>query len=296
MVRNTVIIALCLLVLVPAVTFSAEEEQTFNLKHTTAEEQQSKADAEALENYWEPLMPSKTWEASITLGFMGSSDLLLDQKSIIYKYTDGFTYFGDVEIDYESVFSPALHLAYVIYPWFSVEGVICVGISEYNSHITNPFSITNDEEQEMEEVEVIGEFDPERRSYLNIHTGFNAMFYPPDYGNFGRGRWHPYLIGGIGQNFTTINSNYTDDVSTSWSGSAGAGIRFIADDLVSIRFDMMYHISQIDFDVKNSFARRNEGTEVIPVYEFSDGQQVVSEYNKQTISSIGWAIGFYADF
>ncbi|MCP4145560.1 MAG: hypothetical protein GY752_09800 [bacterium] len=296
MVRNTVIISLCLFVLVPAVTFSAEEEQTFNLKHTTAEEQQSKADAEALENYWEPLMPSKTWEASVTLGFMSSSDLLLDQNSIIYKYTDAATYFGDVQIDYDNVFSPALHLAYDLYPWFSVEGILGIGISEYNSHITNAFSVSNDEDQEMEDVEVIGEFDPERRSYLNVFTGVNAMFYPPDYGNFGRGRWHPYLIGGIGRNYITINSNYTDDIAANWSGSAGAGIRFIADSLVSIRFDMMYHVSQVDFGVKNSFASFDEGTEVIPVYEFTDGQHLVTEYDKQTVSSIGWAIGFYADF
>jgi hypothetical protein len=298
MVRNTFFIIVCLLMLTTALACFAEEQQSYNLKHTSLEEQQIKSDAEALENYWSPLMPSKTWECSVTLGFTGSSDFLLDHKSLIYKYTRDLTYFGDVKIDHETAFSPTLRLAYDIYPWFSLEGVCGVGVSEYNSYITNAFSIS--ESGERLEIDELGEFDKEKRSFLNIHTGVNALFYPPDYGNFGKGHWHPYIIGGIGRDYTTINSNYTDAVSASWTGSGGAGIRFIADDLISIRFDMMYHLSQVNFDVKESFIELDEGTTLIPIYEYINdgvtGQRIVSEYDKQTILSFGWALGFYANF
>jgi hypothetical protein len=304
--RRTFCVMLSCLLAVTATAVWAEDvaadtEKTYNLLHTSLEEQEAiRAEEENIPTY-EPVIPERNLELTLTLGFWQLNKELLAAEGIIYKYTDKNTFFGDVSLNGQSAFHPQLRLNYNMMPWFSLEPVIGFSVSEYQARISNAQQLSNQafgEENVPEDVDEIGEFDAENRSCITLSTGVNAIFYPSDYGNFGTGRWHPYLQAGAHHTWVTLNSDYTDSAATTWDLSGGLGLRFIADDLISMRFEVMYHHMTVDFDPGEAFAVRDEGHTHIPITQYiqGEGQVEVTDFASHTLDTFSWAVGFTADF
>ena len=113
----------------------------------------------------------------------------------------------------------------------------------------------------------------------------------------GKGRWHPFLLGHIGQIWYDLNSSYTKENASSMNYGGGGGIRYIADELISVRIQVTYNTSEAQFKPSDAFDTLNEGTIEIPVVQFVRGAWVtVDEFEPQTISALSWAIGFTASF
>ena len=274
------------------------EEKTFDLKHQAGLKVEEETEEE--EDVF-VLLPEKKIEVSFTLGFLALNKVLFDQKKIIYKYTQEHTYFGDVKLNGQSAFNPMLRLNYNLAPWIAVEPVFGLSVSEYVASIENPERLSNSTSETgdaglPEAVEEIGEFDAENRPCISVHMGANALIYPHNYGNFGRGHWHPYLIGGLHRTWLSLNSDYIDDASAMWVMNGGGGIRFVADDMISIRFELIYNHMVLDFDPAKSFAELDEGTTLIPVYEYQGRLEKIDDFENITLNSLSWAIGFTANF
>lgn len=283
---------------------STDEDQTpetpsFNLKPTGGSRDEVE-DVDSASEY-EPIIAEKSVETTLTLGFWDLGVTLLEHDAMIYRYADDFTYIGDVVLKGESAFNPQLRVSYNFNPWFSVEPFFDISVSEYQSTITNPQQVSNtDEDAELEAVDALGEFDNERRSNITLGTGVNALFFPWDYGNFGKGRWHPYVIGGVSRVWMDINSDYVDDRAAMWRYGAGAGFRLIADEMVSLRFEMMYNRFSFQFTPAETFFEKNEGQLRVPVSAYVAGENPplvdVAEFEKQSASTLTWSLGFIATF
>jgi len=279
-----------------------ETDKSFNLLHTSIEEQDAIRQEEENIPAYEPVIPERNLEVTLTLGFWQLTEQLLAHDNIIYKYTDKNTFFGDVSLQGQSAFHPQLRLNYNLMPWFALEPVMGFSVSEYVAQVSNPISLSNqafgEDDNIPVSIEEIGEFDAENRSCITISTGMNAVFYPRDYGNFGKGRWHPFVQGGMHHTWMILNSDYTDAASKMWDMSGGLGFRYIADDMISIRMEVMYHHMIVGFDPGTEFVVRNDGTTFVPITQWVDGQgQVnVEEFASNTLNTISWAIGFTANF
>jgi len=305
MSRTTIAILSCLVVATATAGLAqetdAENEKTYNLLHTSLEEQEAiRAEEEAIPVY-EPVIPERNVELTLTLGFWQLDKKLLSAENIIYKYTDQNTFYGDVILSGSSAFHPQLRLNYNLMPWFSVEPVIGFSVSEYIASIDNATYLDNQafgEDNPPEPVEEIGEFDAENRSCITLSTGMNAVFYPRDYGNFGKGRWHPFIQGGAHHTWMHLNSDYTDTPATMWDLSGGVGVRFIADDLISVRLEVMYHHMTVDFEPGDVFVTRDEGNTDVPItrYVYGEGAVQVTDFDSHTLDTFSWAVGFTADF
>lgn len=316
MTRTATGVAACLFVLLvaglvparaqdtaPAPADTSVQEPTFNLLHTSlAEQRRQREEEEASKPHYYPIMEPKALEMSLTLGFWDLGKPLLGGDMIIYKYTNENTYYGNVELVGESAFNPVLRLNYNFSSWFALEGVLGFSVSEYTASITNPHSLTNsltgDDTATLEPVEELGEFDRENRSATTVTYGLNAVVYPFDYGNFGRGRWHPFVEAGIGRTKLSINSDYTDGSSTDWDLTLGGGVRLIADGMASVRFEVLYHRYSVQFPVGHAFQILNDGTLVVPVTRYVEGEGVVpvEDFPSHDINTLSWALGFTANF
>jgi hypothetical protein len=292
----------CLLVAGASFAFADTEEKSYNLLHTSVEEQEAqRLEAEAEEIDYEPIVNERSLETTLTLGYWMIDKVLLEHQGLIYKFTDENTYFGDVNITGQSAFNPQLRLNYNLLPWFSVESVFGIGVSEYQATIANPRALANTssgEDGALVEVDEIGEFDAENRSCISMSAGVNGIFYPYNYGNFGKGRWHPYVIGGIHRTWMSLNSDYIDDMATSWDYRGGLGLRYVADDMISIRFELMAHHMTLQFLPSTEFSSLDEGTRSIPVYEYVDGlgTREVESFGSESLNTLSWALGFTAIF
>jgi hypothetical protein len=140
----------------------------------------------------------------------------------------------------------------------------------------------------------LGEFDTENRSLVTLNLGLNGILYPFNFGG-GEGRFHPYLIGGFGRIWYDMNSNYVDQAAAAWDFNLGAGFRLIADELVSLRFEIGMHFNNLQWEPASNFEERNEGTLIIPITTFPD-EEIVTEYESQSITSLAWGVGFFASF
>jgi len=274
------------------------DEPTFNLDPTGGRD---RLESTALEQKpaYEPILPRKKFEASVTLGYWDLANTLIKNDQIIYDYDDEYTYFGDVELKGESAFHPQIRLSYALETWMAVEGFFDLSVSEYFSTISNPNRLSNATEgASLQPVEELGEFDAERRSNITIGSGMNLLFYPRDYGNFGKGRFHPYVIGGVSRVWMTINSDYADEAASQWRLAGGAGFRYIADDLISVRFEMLMNRMTYQFTPRDYFRDVDDGTRLIPVYKYVEGEGAVhvQEYESYTLNSLSWALGFIANF
>jgi len=274
------------------------EEKTFDLQHGQKVEDEYQIEDEG--PGYEPIIEEDRFEFSFTMGYMGlGGQTLFGQDRIIYKFTDEFTYYGNVEIEGQSAFNPSIYLNYNFSPWFSLEPTVGISFSEYTANVSNRFGISNTPGDETIILDPeLGEFDAENRSCITMNAGINAMFFPSDYGNFGRGRFHPFLIGGVHRSWFSLNSDYTDSMSSNWSYLAGAGFRLIADDLVSIRFQVTYNRTDVEFTPDDDFITLEEGTLPVPITSQSSETGVVSveSFNSNTISAISWGIGVFANF
>jgi hypothetical protein len=304
MFRITRLAVLLLLVIGCTATSWAQsdEQKDFNLART-AQDTTRQAE-EALEvPVYEPALEVGKWEFTFTIGFLNLDQTLLAHDQIIYKYTEEATYWGDVKLVGETAFNPSLRVNYNLQTWFALEGLFGISTSQYASDITNRSRQLNEEGAVPDPEEpALTDFDGERRSCITLNLGANALLYPLDFGE-GKGRWHPYFIGGINRFWMNLNSNYTDDPSKSWMLSAGLGLRFISDDLISVRLEFLYNLTTLQFTPAEYFDSRDDGTVQIPVYEYipnPDGTTVterrVTEYQSQDLNTYSWAIGFVASF
>ncbi len=289
------LLSTALILLAGAAVAQVDDDKVFNL--STSETAETKVDSVAAEVRYEPGIEPGKFELSLTLGFTGLTKTLLQHDQIIYKATSEFFYYGDVTLEGESAFTPFLHLGYNLNPYLAVEAQFGMAFSEYNSTIENARAV-NPEGGSPEEVTEIGEFDPEHRSVLGIYANLHALLYPLNIGNDGKGRWHPYVTVGVGGAQYDMDSNYTDDAASAFNTSFGAGIRLIADDMISVRFEILQMIHDIEFAPAEYFDTRDDGTVRVPVYEFepSGAYAPVESYESQSLGSLAWSLGFTASF
>ena len=272
------------------------EEKTFSL--IVGEEAAEEIVEEEVEEVrYEPAIEAGTWDLSLTLGYFGMTQTMLEHRNLIYKATDEDFYYGDVELSGDSAFNPIVRVGYNLTSWFALEAQVGVSFAEYESKITNAFSVEPVGEANPMPVTEIGEFDPEHRSTIAAITNINAIWYPLNMKS-GKGRFHPYLTGGVGSALYNIDSNYTDSSATGANVNFGGGFLLIADKLISLRVEMLYQIHSIEFEPAEYFDVRDENTVKVPVYEFDDAGNftAVESFESQTLSGLTWQIGFTVGF
>jgi hypothetical protein len=272
-------------------------EKNFNLKRTVADSLRFDEDEELFMEVSTPGIKPGQLEMTITLGFLDLNTTLLANSQLIYKVTDEAVWWGDVALIGQSAFNPTVRINYNINKWLAIEPMFTVSVSEYEAEITNRHKLGLEADAQVEDDPPLDEFDPERRSIITIGGGINAIFYPFNVRGDGEGRWHPYILGGLGRTWFDLNSNYIARAAPSTNLALGGGMRFIADDLISLRLDIVYNTADVQFDAAESFDEFNEGTVRIPVYDFTTGQEVqVYQFESRRISSLSWGIGFVATF
>jgi len=251
---------------------------------------------------WEPKIEGGTIEVSFAFGFLDFNKVLWEHDQIIYKYTTDATYWGDVKIKGESAFNPVLRLGYNLTDWISIEGIAGLAITEYNSTITNRRSRENKPGAPIIDDPPLGEFDAELRSLLTINASVNAVLYPLSIFDDGTGKLHPFVTGGIGAMWYEMNSNYFDGASAADDVNFGGGLRILVDKNISVRFEVIAHMNEIEFTPADNFSTRNEGTVVVPLNEYprnEDGsvnEQVVTKYSSQSLTLLNWSIGVQGSF
>ncbi|MHB8080514.1 MAG: hypothetical protein ACYDIE_14825 [Candidatus Krumholzibacteriia bacterium] len=274
-------------------------EKTFNLKKPARADTTAQV-REAAKPAWKPALEPGRLEASISLGYLNlSTPLVSHANRLIYRYTAANYYFGDIVLKGSSAFNPVLRLGYDVKRWFTLEGVWGISVSEYKANISNTVSLSTDPANNERISGIpLGEFDAEQRSCITVNSGLNGIIYPFDLKGDGTGRLHHFLLGGYGRTWYSLNSNYTLGSTAAWTLTGGAGLRFIADDLISIRIEALYNRSTIQFKPAETWQSLNEGTLLIPLYELpAQGDIVpVTEFNSESIGALSWAIGFTARF
>jgi hypothetical protein len=272
-----------------------DDGKVFNLSTSTKTE--AKVDSVAVEKRFEPRIEPGKFEASLTLGYLGLSKTLLQHEQIIYKSTTELFYYGDITLKGKSAFTPFLHLGYNVNQFLAVEALLGMSFSEYSAKIDNPWAV-NPEGGLPARVLEISEFDPEHRSVLGVFTNVCAVLYPLNIHNDGKGRWHPYLTAGVGRAQYDMDSNYTDKPASAFNLSFGGGIRLIADDMVSLRFEVLQMVHDIEFKPAEFFDSRDDGTIKVPVYGFatSGAYTPIDTYKSQSLGSLAWSIGITTSF
>ncbi|MCK4776562.1 MAG: hypothetical protein KAT30_17320, partial [Candidatus Krumholzibacteria bacterium] len=202
-------------------------------------------------------------------------------------------FWGDVNLVGESAFNPVLHLGYTLTSWFTIEGTFGISFSEYLADITNRFNMDLRTGMTFPDP-ALGEFDAEHRSLVTMNVGVNALWYPLNMGDR-VGRFNPYLQGGFSRMTYDMNSNYTDGPVSTINTALGGGIRFIADELISIRLDVTLNFNRLEFTPSRYFETFAEDTIKIPLITLPDGQQV-TEFEAQDMMILSWGLGFFASF
>jgi hypothetical protein len=242
-------------------------------------------------------------EVSFAFGFLDLNTVLWEHEQIIYKYNTDATFCGDVQIKGESAFNPVLRVGYNLTRWFALEGIGGLSISEYTSTIENRFSRENKPDAPVQPDPDLGEFDPENRSLITLQASLNAVIYPLAITGDGQGRMHPFLTGGAGNMWYDMNSNYTDSPASSPDFNFGGGLRILADRNISIRFEVLMHVNEVEFTPGQWFTELNEGTTQVPINEYpitdDEGafeERRVTKYSSQSLSLLNWSIGVQGSF
>jgi hypothetical protein len=309
MAKQPIVILLCIAALLVAGTVQAQtepdrqpagsspaaenEEKSFNL--IVGDEGREEIAEEVMEEEeFEPAIQPGTWDLTLTLGYFNMTKTLLAHPAMIYKATDEAFFYGDVQLVNESAFNPMLRLGYTMTDWFALEVQGGVTFSEYQATITNAYSVDPAGGTSPKPVEEVGEFDPERRSVLIFIGNVNAVVYPFNIAGDGKGRWHPYVTAGAGMALYNIDSNYVDDPASGGNVNVGVGIKLVADSLISVRAELLYHAHEIQFEPAQVFDSQDDGTTEIPVYEFDElgNYSRVDSFESQTLSGLTWQIGF----
>jgi len=297
--------ALFLLVLfvaaVPAIAQETEPEPDFKLLRGSTTDAELEMESEEAE-LWVPEIRAGDFEFSFALGFLNLNQTIWSHDQIIYKYITEATYWGDVKITGKSAFEPALRLGYNFAKWFCLEGVGSFSTCDYTSTIVNRSRRSNEPGAPVDTEEPpLGEYDAEARSLITVRAGLNALVYPLNIGGDSTGRFQPYVQAGYGRRWYDMNSAYNDDSTAAADINVGAGLRFLADKTISIRFEVAFHRSSVQFTPVEYFAVLNENTTKVPLNEYpliddSIVERRVTEYSEQTINALNWSIGFQATF
>ncbi|RLA03127.1 MAG: hypothetical protein DRQ54_11200 [Gammaproteobacteria bacterium] len=281
---------------------STSESKSFKLLRSDTSAASDLDLAEEQAEAWIPgLQPGKV-ELSLGVGFLNLNTTLLQHDQIIYKYTTEATFWGDVEIKGESAFAPTLRLGYGLTRWFALEGWAGVSFSKYKATVTNSHSRKNEPGAPIVDNPPLAEFDEENRSLITLQAGINAVIYPFAIGGDGDGIWHPYVTAGAGGMSYDMNSNYTAGPASSVDVNAGAGIRLLVDDAVSLRFEVMYHHNTLEWTPADYFLELNEGTTRVPLNEYfydENGalqERPVTEFASHTLGLLQWSIGVQGSF
>jgi len=299
---SALIIMALIVVCAPAGAQEDDTEPTFKLLRdnaTAASELELEQEQEAR---WEPAITGGTVEVSFFLGFLDLKQTLWSHDQIIYKYTDEATFWGDMTIKGESAFNPGIRLGYNFNKWFSLEGVSTISFSEYSSTATNRSRRSNETGAPVDFDEpALGEYDLEARSLITGSVGINAMVYPFNISGDGKGRFHPFLTGGIAAMWYDMNSNYTDGAAGTTDVNIGGGIRLLADRNISIRLEVLFHHNSVEFNPTKYFKELNEGTTKVPLneYPFEEGhftERPVTSFESQDISSLSASVGIQGSF
>lgn len=251
---------------------------------------------------WEPGLKRGTVEISFGFGFTDFNKILWQNDQIIYKYTTDATYWGDVDIKSESAFNPVLRLGYNLTDWFSLEGIGGAAFAAYTSTITNRRLRENKPNAPIIDDPPLGEYDAENRSLRTLQASLNAVVYPLSLFGDAKGKFHPFVTGGVGGMWYEMNSNYFTGTSVANDYSFGGGLRLLADKNISVRFEVLVHINTIEFTPADNFTLLDEGTLVIPLNEYPrnpDGsvtEQVITKYDPQSLSLLNWSIGVQGSF
>lgn len=301
-VVSALILMAVTVICLPSWAQDTETEPNFRLLRdsaSAASELELEDDADA---FWEPAIEGGSIEVTLLLGFMGLKQTILAHDQIIYKYNEEATYWGDMEIEGESAFCPSLRVGYNLNKWFSIEGVGQVSFSEYTSSVENRHRRSNESGSSVDFAEPpLGEFDLEARSLITGSVGFNGMVYPLNISGDGKGRWHPYVSGGIAAMWYDMNSNFTDGPAGTTDLNIGGGIRFLADRNISLRLDVAYHHNTVDFTPAEYFQELDEGTTLVPLNEYPvvNGQYQehrVTDFESITINALHYSIGVQGSF
>ena len=298
MAKQSLALLFSIAVLLAAGTALAQEdaEESFNL--IVGEEKTDDIAEEVLdEPKYVPAIEKGQWNLALTLGYFNMTKTLLQHERLIYKATDEAFFYGDVELVNESAFNPILRVGYNLSTWLALELQGGVTFSDYQATITNPFSV-DPAGGSPTPVTEIGEFDAERRSALIFIGNLNLVWYPLNMDGDGTGRWHPYVTAGGGMALYNIDSNYVDTSATGGNLNVGAGLKIIADDLVSLRVELLYQRHEIQFEPAAVFDSQDDNTIQVPVYEFDElgRYSEVRSFASQALSGIAWQIGFTIAF
>ncbi|HPF71742.1 MAG TPA: hypothetical protein PLQ13_13785 [Candidatus Krumholzibacteria bacterium] len=247
---------------------------------------------------WKPRVDQGTFEVSFSLGFLNLGTTLLEHQQMIYKYTQEYTYFGDVTIKGQTAFNPVLRLGGNISRWFALEGTGGMSFSDYSSTVENRKYQKNEPNAPLLPDPPLGEFDAEARSLFTGQIGLNAVVYPFNIAERVTSRWHPYVTGGVEHFWYNMNSNYTQDTATAWGLNLGGGIRLLADENISVRFEVILHRHTLDWTPAPYFTELDEGTVQIPLEEWpvNGSRQLVTDFASQTMNLLNWSIGAQVTF
>lgn len=251
---------------------------------------------------WDPAITGGTIEVSFAFGFLDFNKVLWEHDQIIYKYTTDATYWGDVKIKSESAFNPVLRIGYNLSKWISLEAIGGLAISEYNSTITSRRFRENKPNAPIVDNPALGEYDAEQRSLLTLQASLNAVIYPLSIVGDGKGKLHPFLTGGAGKMWYEMNSNYFDGATGTTDFNFGGGLRILADRNISVRFEVLAHVNEIEFTPAPYFTTRDEGTVVVPLNEYprnpdgSVNEQLVTKFKPVSLSLLNWSIGVQGSF
>jgi hypothetical protein len=287
-----------LVLLAGAAVAQVDDSKVFNL--STSETAKAEVDSAIVVEHYEPRIEPGKFEASVTIGYLGLTKTLLQHDQMIYKATSEAFSYGNVTLKGGSAFTPFLHLGYNVNEFLAVEAHVGMSFSEYTATIDNAHLINPEDNRPVPPAPIvsIGEFDAEYRSLLGIFTNVNAVLYPLSFRNEGKGRWHPYLTAGVGRAQYDMDSNYTDNAASAFNSSFGGGVRLIADDLISLRFEVLQMFHDIEFTPAEYFDIRDEGTVRVPLYEFAPSGRYtpIESFESQRLGSLAWSLGITASF
>jgi opacity protein-like surface antigen len=247
---------------------------------------------------WRPRVDQGSLEISFALGFMNFGTTLLEHDQIIYKYTQEYTYFGDVKIKGQTAFNPVIRIGGNISRWFALEGIGGMSFSDYSSSIENRKAQKNEAGALPIYNVPLGEFDAEARSLFTGQAGVNAVVYPLNISRRVESRFHPYVTGGIEHLWYSMNSNYTEDTATAWGANIGGGIRLLADENISIRFEVLFRHHSLEWTPAENFTELEEGTLPIPMEYWPEGSPrlLVEEFVAHDMNLLNWSIGVQGTF
>ena len=293
----SLLLIMCMLVGFAAQAQEQETEKVFKLlRPSSSAIEELDLEEESRVDLWEPTIKPGQLEVSFTLGNLNLDQVLLAHNEIIYKYTDEDTYWGDVAFKGSaSAFSPSLRMNYNISHYFGLEGLGNFSTCNYSTNITNRVVRSNGDAPVVSNQEpVLEEFDGERRSLVAFLGSINAVIYPLNIREDRVGNWHPYITRSLDrlvQHELGLHRRHHERRQPRF----GAGIRFLAEKVVSARFEVVFLQHELEWKPAEYFKSLNDGTKIIDLNEYSDGPtdpKIVTSYEPQSISTTQISLGF----